>query len=198
MKSLNTGYKGKFKVFDGGLGEDEKTPVYVGIDQSLTHYGITVLAKDGRYISYVYMSPLRGVDRLSDIGLFLGEKVFEIYNIQDAAMEGYAYSSSMAHMAGEIGGFTKLELKHWCYATEGKYPLIVAPAMLKKYIAGKGQGVTKNQILLNVYKKWGLEFTDDNAADSYGLARIAAGMATLAYEKEIIKKLLDPKYREKP
>ena len=111
MKVIKTGYAGKVKVFDGGLGEDTETPVYVGIDQSLTHYGITVLAKDGRYMSYVYMSPLRGVDRLSDIGLFIGEKIFEIYKIRDAAMEGYAYSSTMAHMAGEIGGFTKVELR---------------------------------------------------------------------------------------
>ena len=70
--------------------------------------------------------------------------------------------------------------------------------MLKKYVTGKGQGVKKNQILLNVYKKWGVEFMDDNAADSYALARIAAGMADLSYEKEIITKTLDPKYREKP
>jgi hypothetical protein len=49
-----------------------------------------------------------------------------------------------------------------------------------------------------VYKKWGIEFNDDNAADSYGLARIAAGMGDLTYEKEIIKKLLDPKFKEKP
>jgi hypothetical protein len=70
--------------------------------------------------------------------------------------------------------------------------------MLKKYITGKGTGVQKNQILLNVYKKWGIEFNDDNAADSYGLARIAAGMGDLTYEKEIIKKLLDPKFKEKP
>jgi hypothetical protein len=70
--------------------------------------------------------------------------------------------------------------------------------MLKKYVTGKGQGVKKNQILLSVYKKWGVEFMDDNAADSYALARIAAGIADLEYEKEIITKTLDPKYREKP
>jgi hypothetical protein len=39
---------------------------------------------------------------------------------------------------------------------------------------------------------------DDNAADSYALARLAAGEADLAYEKQIIKNVLDPKYREKP
>jgi hypothetical protein len=129
----------------------------------------------------------------------MGEEVFEVaLNVVDSAMEGYAYNSTMAHMAGELGGLVKMELRSWFYDSEAKYPFIVAPAMLKKYITGKGTGVQKNQILLNVYKKWGIEFNDDNAADSYGLARIAAGMGDLTYEKEIIKKLLDPKFKEKP
>ena len=49
---------------------------------------------------------------------------------------------------------------------------------------GKGQGVSKSQMLLNVYKKWGVEFTDDNAADSYSLAKLVSGKFALAYEKE--------------
>ena len=137
---------------------------------------------------------MRGVERLRDIASFMGDRVFEpTGNIQGSAMEGYAYGAQMAHMAGEIGALVKLELRTWLYDTEAKYPLIVAPSMLKKYVTGKGQGIKKNQILLNVFKKWGVEFTDDNAADSYALARIATGKADTAYEKEVIKKLLDPK-----
>ena len=189
--------KGKVLVFDGGIKDIEE--VYLGIDQSLTHYGITVISKDGqRYKTWVYSSALRGVDRLRDIALFLGENVLEVYRIVDAAMEGYAYSSTMAHMAGEVGAMTKLELASFCYYSDAKYPLIVAPSMVKKYVTGKGTGVGKNQILLSVFKKWSVEFSDDNAADSYALAKIASGTGETAYEKEIIKKLLDPKYREKP
>ena len=69
--------------------------------------------------------------------------------------------------------------------------------MLKKYVTGKGKGISKSQMLLNTYKKWDIEFDDDNAADSYGLAHLIAGKGHLAYEKEIYIKLLDPKYREK-
>jgi hypothetical protein len=102
-------------------------------------------------------------------------------------------------MAGELGGMVKLELKHWFYnEPNAGYPLIIPPSVLKKYVTGKGTGVQKNQILLNVYKKWGVEFNDDNAADSYALARLAAGMAETAYEKAIIKQVLDVKYRERP
>jgi crossover junction endodeoxyribonuclease RuvC len=68
----------------------------------------------------------------------------------------------------------------------------VAPTSLKKYITGKGTKVQKNQILLQVYKKWGVEFTDDNAADSYGLARIARGKHDFEYEKEVYDKVTSP------
>jgi hypothetical protein len=43
---------------------------------------------------------------------------------------------------------------------------------------------------------WGVEFTYYNACDSFGLARMAAGMAELEYEKEILDKIKDPKYRQ--
>jgi crossover junction endodeoxyribonuclease RuvC len=192
-------YKGKLKVIDGGLDLTDKSKKYVGLDQSYTGFAITVINEEGKYKTFVYKSAGHGVERLLDIYHFMGSEVFEVTsNVVDSAMEGYAYNSTMAHMAGELGGLVKIELRHWFYDSEAKYPFIVAPAMLKKYITGKGTGIQKNQILLNVYKKWGIEFNDDNAADSYGLARIAAGMGELAYEKEIIKKLLDPKFKEKP
>jgi Holliday junction resolvasome RuvABC endonuclease subunit len=73
----------------------------------------------------------------------------------------------------------------------------VPPTSLKKYVTGKGQGVPKSQMLLHVYKKWNVDITDDNAADSYALARLVSGTHTLAYEKEIYDKLQDPKFREK-
>jgi Holliday junction resolvasome RuvABC endonuclease subunit len=107
-------------------------------------------------------------------------------------MEGYAYGSQLSNMLGELGGMVKLTLFE-----KNLYPAIVAPTMLKKYVTGKGKGISKSQMLLNTYKKWNIEFDDDNAADSYGLAHLIAGKGSLAYEKEIYIKLLDPKYREK-
>lgn len=188
------------KIFDGGLPLDHPCDKYIGIDQSYSGFAITALSLDGAYYTEVYEGQGRGVDRLQDIasfvGGFLGDRAT---NLKGAAMEGYSYGAQMAHMAGELGGMVKLELKCWGYNEDRvKYPLIIPPSVLKKYITGKGTGVQKNQILLNVYKKWGVEFNDDNAADSYALARIAAGLADLEYEKEIIKKTLDPKFSEKP
>jgi Holliday junction resolvasome RuvABC endonuclease subunit len=107
-------------------------------------------------------------------------------------MEGYAFGSQMANMLGELGGMVKLTLLDFHL-----YPMIVPPTNLKKYVTGKGQGIPKSQMILHVYKKWNAEFSDDNAADSYALARLVSGTHTLAYEKEIYEKLQDPKFREK-
>lgn len=180
------------KVFDHGSPSD--TPVWIGIDQSYSGFAITALNKTGSRTT-VFKSDLRGVDRLMEIEGHLLDTLNAYQRhapIQDAAMEGYAFGSQMANMLGELGGMVKLSFR-----SLNIYPLIIAPPMLKKYVTGKGQGVSKSQIMLHVYKKWGIELNDDNAADSYALAKLASKSADLAYEKEIIKKIQDPKYREK-
>ncbi len=177
------------KTFEKG---DIKTdPVYVGIDQSYSGFAITLLNNTG-HLTTVYKSPLRGIDRLVDIKQHMFN-VLQFKSINDVAIEGYAFGSQMANMLGELGGLVKLSL----HELGPYYPLIVPPTSLKKYVTGKGQGVSKSQILLHVYKKWGVELNDDNAADSYAMAHLVSGRHSLAYEKEIYAKLQDPKFREK-
>ena len=103
----------------------------------------------------------------------------------------------MANKLGELGGVVKLTLHSLNDIGNGKDPLIVPPTSLKKYVTGRGTGVQKNQMLLQVFKKWGVEFPDDNAADSYGLAHIVSGKGSMAYEKEIYDKLNTAESRER-
>jgi len=166
-------------------------PVWLGIDQSYSGFAITAFNTNGHYTE-VFKSEKRGIDRLRDIQAFVMDFLVKFDQINDVAMEGYAFGSQMANMLGELGGMVKLTLLDF-----GIYPLIVPPTNLKKFVTGKGNGVPKSQMLLYVYKKWGVEFTDDNAADSYSLARLVSGMTGLAYEKEVYDKLQDPKFREK-
>jgi Holliday junction resolvasome RuvABC endonuclease subunit len=181
---------GSLKVFTGDSLINITTPVYVGIDQSYSGFAITLFNKESHRTT-VYKSEKRGIDRLSDIQAHLIENLVN-YSILDVAIEGYAFGSQMANMLGELGGMVKLTLHDF-----GIYPLIVPPTNLKKYVTGKGNGIPKSQMLLYVYKKWGVEFTDDNAADAYSLARLVSGSHTLSYEKEVYEKLQDPKFREK-
>lgn len=165
-------------------------PVYIGIDQSYTGFAITAY-NNGDHYTTVYKSPHRGVDRLLDLQSHLREQLHD-FKIKDVAMEGYAFGSQMSNMLGELGGMVKMTLKD----DFDIYPMIVPPTSLKKYVTGKGN-TQKNQMLMHVYKKWGIEFDDDNAADAYALAHLVSGTASLSYEKEVYDKLQDPDYREK-
>jgi crossover junction endodeoxyribonuclease RuvC len=56
---------------------------------------------------------------------------------------------------------------------ERKIPFkVVAPNTLKKFVTGKGNS-KKNQMMLHAFKKWKMEFDDDNLCDAYGLARMS-------------------------
>lgn len=177
------------KTFDGGL--RERTPAYIGIDQSLTGFAVTALDDDGSYYTRVYKSPYFGVERLADIQEFLGKFVSD-FPIVDVAMEGSVLQSHAALKLGELAGAVKLEL-----LKKDHYPLQVPPMTLKKFASGKGNA-KKQEMLLQMYKRWGVEFSDDNAADSYALARIARGVGINAMETQILKQLEDPKYRDEP
>lgn len=191
-----------FKEF--GPGVDSKCKrVAIGIDQSYSGFGVTIMDMDSSaYKTTVFKGDGIGVDRLLDIRSKLTSIVAHTPAAGTAkevvvAMEGYAFGSQMANMAGELGGLVKVTLKSILDGYHGSYPYIIPPTVLKKYVTGKGTGVQKNQMLLHVFKKWGVEFNDDNAADSYALAHLVAGKCDLAYEREIYHNIQDPKYREK-
>jgi crossover junction endodeoxyribonuclease RuvC len=193
--------KSTTKVFGSGVPAKTKR-VAIGIDQSYSGFGITFMDLDSSaFYTVVFKGEGIGVDRLVDISIKLGELIVNNVPLDATevvvAMEGYAFGSQMANMAGELGAVVKLQLRDTLYKYHGAYPYIIPPTVLKKYVTGKGTGVQKNQILLHVFKKWGVEFNDDNAADSYALAHLAAGKCDLTYEREIYHNIQDPKYREK-
>lgn len=91
-------------------------------------------------------------------------------------MEDLAFSRNMS-FAKEIAGMAymiRAEL-----VTEKIPYIVVGPTQLKKFIVGVGGGkkikVTKDLILLNVFKRFGHDLTDHNIADAVGLCYL--GMA---------------------
>jgi len=186
----------KYKHFGPGVTLGET--VTIGIDQSYSGFGFAVVGSDNSYFVEVVQFGGQGVDRLVDIYEYLTTKHVQITaagnKVLDIAMEGYSYGSQVAHKAGELGAVVKMNLKN----TYGVYPLIVPPTSLKKYVTGKGNASKKSQVMLHVYKKWGIELLDDNAADAYSLAKLASKHAATSYEKEVVDLLMsDPKYRER-
>ena len=185
------------KSFDGGL--PAEGGVSVGIDQSLTGFAFTVLLVDepSKYHTWVYKSPYFGVERLVDIRQFLFDHfdyVSENHAIEKIAMEGTVLASHSALVLGELSALVKLTIYDY-FDNETRFPVLVPPMTLKKYAAGKGNA-KKQEMLLQMYKRWGVEFNDDNAADSYALARLAAGIHQDKVEESVVEQMKDPKYRD--
>lgn len=195
------------KRFDGNL---QQGPVAIGIDQSLTGFAVTALNVDdpSHYETWVYKSERRGVSRLADIQWWLEHKFDWLdkngNRIVEVAMEGTVLASQSALVLGELAGMVKLTC--WYYFDENmnsvipfpehlRRPLQIPPMTLKKYAAGKGTA-KKQEMLMQIYKRWGIEFNDDNAADSYALARLASGSATGSIEEQIVEQIKDVKYRD--
>lgn len=188
------------KTIEGGL--KNKANVTIGIDQSLTGFAVTVLdiAEPQKFITWVYKSPYFGIERLIDIRTWLVSQFLWLdkqeFEVKDLAMEGTVLASHAALVLGELSATVRLAIYDH-YEGNLKFPLKVPPMTLKKYAAGKGNA-KKQEMLLQIYKRWGIEFNDDNAADSYALARLVSGNADGAIEKAIIEQMSDAKYRDQP
>lgn len=165
-----------------------KGAVAVGIDQSYSGFALTAIDGNDNHYTEVWKLDESGVKRLAQAQRIIFDFV-NSFEVSAVAMEGYAFGSQMANMLGELGGAVKLALYNYFDEPEVRFPLVVPPTSLKKYITGKGR-VDKNQILLSVYKKWDVEFNNDNAADSYGLARIVRNKHDFEYEKEVYDKVV--------
>ena len=188
------------KVIDGGL--DTKGKVAVGIDQSLTGFALTaiLMADPKKHITWVYKSPYFGIERLVDIRQWLIDHLMYLeehdLEVIDIAMEGTVLASQAALVLGELSATVRLAI--YDMYPEGdvrKYPLKVPPMTLKKYASGKGNA-KKQEMLLQIYKRWGVEFNDDNAADSYALARLVGKFSINEVEKAVAEQMSDPKYRD--
>lgn len=182
------------KEFDGGLEGNQE--VAVGIDQSLTGFALSVVSVEfpQQHKTWVFKSEFRGTQRLADIRNWLQDMwlLFALkgWIVKDVAMEGTVLASQSALVLGELSATVKLTL--W---DKSILPLQIPPMTLKKYAAGKGTA-KKQEMLLQIYKRWGVEFNDDNAADAYALARLATSSANGAIETEVVEKIKDPKFRD--
>jgi Holliday junction resolvasome RuvABC endonuclease subunit len=190
------------KLIEGGSIPRDVT-VTVGIDQSLTGFAITVLnvEKPEQYLTWVYKSPYFGIERLADIREWLIDNlnyIEEHWSIIDVAMEGTVLASHAALVLGELSATVRLAIFDFFGDDDDRrFPLKIPPMTLKKYAAGKGNA-KKQEMLLQIYKRWGIEFNDDNAADSYALARLSAKSITGSIEAQVVEQIKDPKYRDQP
>lgn len=182
--------------------------VSIGIDQSLTGFAFSAFDVDNtdNYYVQVYKSPFSGVQRLADIDSFLFDQMTSLSGktIVDIAMEGTVLASQSALVLGELSATVKLFFYNYFAGISNVFPeppaklrtpLQIPPMTLKKFASGKGTS-KKQEMLLQIYKRYGVEFNDDNAADAYALARVASGVTIGEIEKNVAEQVQDPKYRD--
>lgn len=156
----------------------------IGIDQSLTSTGVCVVeGKKVQLSTTICPKATDEVDRLIEIETRLAEIIVE-NKVEVAVMEGYSFlGGGRLASLGEVGGIIKKMLRQL-----GIEFHIVAPMTLKKFCnSSKSKG--KNKVMLEIYKRYGVEFEDDNQTDAFGLAMIGTEIQYYNKNKEFSKML---------
>jgi len=146
-----------------------RDPIFVGIDPSFNGMGIVIIDKKANILKQILYKAKPGEveERLLDI-----EKATRfiptIMNLYKVYMEGPSYQSAgqAVLQMGALHFLLRLN-----FLKRGVNYEIITPGTLKKFVADKGNA-KKELMLLKTYKKWGVEFDDNNLCDAYGLARM--------------------------
>jgi hypothetical protein len=150
----------------------------LGLDQSYSGFGFVAMRADGHHVTALGRFPAEksiGVDRLVEIECWLADQIVRSFPVLHVVMEGYAPSMTYGReMAGELGALVKLTLRR-TLADKVSYPTVVQPDALKRFVSARTKS-RKDDMKMEILDRWGVKFTDDNLADAYGLARIAAAL----------------------
>jgi len=157
--------------------------IVMGIDPSLTSTGIIVL-HDGQIETAVTTKnrpELGTIERVGEIRRGINQIISNMTNFYKPeesqapdliVIEGFSYGSKGRSVfdIAYLGWRIREELER--LKNTDSIPWIeVPPSQLKQFATGKGNA-NKEIILQQVYKRWGVEFSDNNQADAYVLAKI--------------------------
>jgi Holliday junction resolvasome RuvABC endonuclease subunit len=113
-------------------------------------------------------------------------------------IEGYSFDSGTAWGTSlrELGGIIRYHLRK-----AGLTPLEVPPTQLKKFVTGDGHA-DKNIMIKECFKRWDVDFSDDNMADAFGLAKLGVAMARPGgmvglpkFQYDVVQAILHPKVK---
>lgn len=142
---------------------------FAGVDPSYDSTGVVILDSEGKALHQgTIKAKGRGLLRVAALRDALLDMV-EKAGIDVVAVEGYAFAkrTAGAHQSGELGGVVRLALYE-----SGISVIDVPPTTLKKFVTGRGNA-RKEEVVLEVYKRWGVSCTKHDEADAYGLAQFA-------------------------
>jgi crossover junction endodeoxyribonuclease RuvC len=155
-----------------------------GIDVSLCSTGLVIL-DGGKIVSQelVKSKPhgdsyqdetIRLIDILTRITALGTEFARRLKDVELCVIEGLSYCSQ-----GKTRSIMQLAALHYGVRMNlemlNKKAVIVAPQSLKKFATGHGNA-KKEEIMLEVYKRWAVSFSSNDLADAYALAVIGRNL----------------------
>jgi crossover junction endodeoxyribonuclease RuvC len=154
----------------------DNVKLFCGVDASFSGTGVIIIDNDCKIIDQKLISTKKKDDIydiekrmlfiVNDLSIFL-TKYFK--DLKLILIEGLSYGSTGdgAAQLAALNYFIRIFLLQ-----NALYYDDVSPSKLKMFASGKGQS-KKNLMLKEVYKRWGIDFDDDNLCDAYCLARLA-------------------------
>ena len=136
---------------------------YTGIDLSLCGTGLVTIDQDCKIISQELISTKPGLTEPRIITIV--DKILRV-DFDHVNIEGLAFGARGQSMFELAGLHYCLRVALTRQKTEYR---ITTPSELKKFVTGKGNA-KKELMLLKVFKKWGVEFSDNNLCDAFSLA----------------------------
>jgi len=170
-----------------------KDLITIGLDLSLAKTGVNILKnKDVIYSGIIKSKPTdrtpmgetkRLMDITDDVFTLIENKLWTL-EPDLVLIEGIAFMARNSTALSQLSGLSyliraELILNDWPFT-------IIAPTTLKKFITGSGKA-DKDVMMMKVYKDYGLEYSDNNESDAFGLS--ACGMAVLGNP---LKKITKP------
>lgn len=145
--------------------------MFVGIDPSFTGTGVIILDEDTN-IKTQKLITTNSKNSVEERLIKIIQEITFITTQEENVkvyLEGPSYSSNGA-FALQMGAL-HYYIRIFLYKNNIQYE-VIAPSKLKKFVTGKGN-CKKELMLLKIFKKWDVEFEDNNLADAYALARMA-------------------------
>lgn len=169
----------------------------VGLDLSLTGTGIASAIPFGEpFVRTLDPRTRRGYERIS----FIRDSVLQATKESSlVVIEDLSFGSNDPS-AQERAGLSYL-IRYALWRQNVGF-VMVAPTSLKKFVTSSGAAKKENMIL-EVFKRWGFSAKDNNQADAYGLMRIGMVLqgeaeAENKAQQEVIAKIGNPVFRSLP
>ncbi len=145
----------------------------LGLDISTTSTGLLLLSPTGNVIFAEAIVPDPGRKKKLTVierGIIIAQRIAQIVQARDPdriVIEDYGFASQSLAPQAEVKGIVLAVLHQM-----GRKWVLVSPNALKKFAGGK----QKEDVRLEVYKRWGFEHASNDVVDAYVLARIGSGL----------------------